>query len=375
MSGGLNKEGLLLKLIDAAYAAADDHEMMRQAFEGLRMLVPFNSGVFMPVNQCTMEMQPGLCFDCEPEDMATYLKHYAPMDPFVLRQPGLIVLNENRRISDVISTGELDRSEFIDFMQQVPYRHAMGALTGLAHRAVAVVSVHRQGRDFNQEELAVFDRVGPHLARAVVLRRLANDTLQRAETGIAVFAGNGRALYLSEPARRFIGRTPAEALFTALSPEGSGVIRIGSQSYRLSRLPWSTASLLRHFALEDGEVPATPLGRVKTNGHSLSGWPEQVPHPSSAMIVVMKPFAQRTDLARRLAQYGLSPRQSEIAACALRGLANTEIAREVCIGEQTVRDHFQEIYGRIGVSTRPELLARLLGTNTSVPPVRRLRRG
>ncbi len=75
MSGGFNKEGLLLKLIDAAYAAADDHEMMRQAFEGLRMLVPFNSGVFMPVNQCTMEMQPGLCFDCEPEDMATYLKH------------------------------------------------------------------------------------------------------------------------------------------------------------------------------------------------------------------------------------------------------------------------------------------------------------
>jgi hypothetical protein len=152
----------------------------------------------------------------------------------------LIVLNESRRISDVISTGALERSEFIDFMQQVPYRHAMGALTGLAHRAVAVVSVHRQGRDFNQEELAVFDRVGPHLARAVVLRRLANDTLQRAETGIAVFAGNGRALYLSEPARRFIGRTPAEALFTALSPEGSGVIRIGSQSYRLSRLPWST---------------------------------------------------------------------------------------------------------------------------------------
>jgi hypothetical protein len=296
MSGGLNKEGLLLKLIDAAYAAADDHEMMRQAFEGLRMLVPFNSGVFMPVNQCTMEMQPGLCFDCAPEDMATYLKHYAPMDPFVLRQPGLIVLNENRRISDVISTGELDRSEFIDFMQQVPYRHAMGALTGLAHRAVAVVSVHRQGRDFNQEELAVFDRVSPHLARAVVLRRLANDTLQRAETGIAVFAGNGRALYLSEPARRFIGRTPAEALFTALSPEGSGVIRIGPQSYRLSRLPWSTASLLRHFALEDGEVPATPLGCVMTNGHSLSGWPEQVPHPSSAMIVVPIGVSTRPEL-------------------------------------------------------------------------------
>ena len=93
----------------------------------------------------------------------------------------------------------------------------------------------------------------------------------------------------------------------------------------------------------------------------------------SATIVLLGPFHARTDLDRRLTQYGLSPRQSEIAAGAWRGLTNTEIARQISIGEQTVRDHFQEIYFRIGVHSRAEFQARVLGTNGSEPPTRRAR--
>jgi DNA-binding CsgD family transcriptional regulator len=372
MERALAREDVLLPMIELAYAADDDSEMMHGVFELLRKAVPFCSGVFMPVNQATMELQSGLCFDCSMTEMASYLAHYASIDPFVLGQPGPVVVNQNRVLSEVITAGELGRSEFSDFLRQVPYRHAMGMLVGVAQQAVAAVGVHRQAheRDFSREEKAVLDCIGPHLARAVVLRRLASDSVQRAQTGIAVFAGSGESLYLNAPARGFLRGSPPTVVLAALPAQGSGVIRLGAQTFRVSRLPWSTTSLLRPFAEEDAAeaIDGRPSVRLP-----MTAWPERMPRTPGAIIVVLRPFHPRTDILRRLVQYGLSPRQSEIAAWALRGLTNTEIAQQICIGEQTVRDHFQEIYCRIGVRTRTELLATVLGTTGSVPPSRRRR--
>ncbi|MEF8698634.1 MAG: helix-turn-helix transcriptional regulator [Candidatus Accumulibacter sp. UW25] len=370
MERALAREDVLLPMIELAYAADDDVEMMHGVFELLRKVFPFRSGVFMPVNPATMELQSGLCFDCGMAEMAIYLEHYAPLDPFVLRQPGPAVVNQNRLLSEVVTAGELGRSEFSDFLRQVPYRHAMGMLTGVAQQAVAAVSVHRQAheRDFSREEKAVLDCIGPHLARAVVLRRLASDAEQRAQTGIAVFAGSGESLYLNAPARAFLQGSPPSVVLAALPAQGSGAIRLGAQTFRVSRLPWSAASLLRPFAGEDAAeaIDGTPSVRLP-----MASWPERTPRTPGATIVVLRPFHPRTDVLRRLVQYGLSPRQSEIAAWALRGLTNTEIAQQICIGEQTVRDHFQEIYCRIGVRTRTELLATVLGTTGSAAPHRR----
>lgn len=367
------REGALLKMIELSYAAADDSEMMRAVCETLRQVVPFSSAVFMPVNQATMELQAGFCVDCSRAQMDRYLAHYAAIDPFVLRPAGPVVLNQSLLLSEVITAGELARSEFSDFQQQVPYRHAMRMLTGVAGQAVAVVSIHRQEHegDFVRQEQAVLDCIGAHLARAVVLRRLTSDSLPRAANGLAVFARSGRTLYLNGSARRLLGGTSPIAVFAELPAEGSGVISLGAQTICLSRLPWSAASLLRPFALQDEAANSSHCGRRACHAAALR--PEQGEQVPGAVIVVLRPFHPRTDLVRRLTHYGLSPRQSEIAAWALRGLTNSEIAQQISIGEQTVRDHFQEIYCRIGVRSRTELLAHVLGTNGSARPVRQLR--
>ncbi len=367
MNGSHSREGLLLKIIEMAYAAADDGEMALSVFTTLRDLMSFPSGVFMPVNPDTLELQQGLCFDCSAADMATYLAHYARLDPFVLRHPSPLLLNQTMSFSDVITTSELGRSEFSEFMRQVPYHHALGILTGLAQQPVAVFSVHRQRheRDFCADDQAIFDCIGPHLARAITLRRQVNDPAQRAETGILVFGATGNALYVNAAARHVLGTTPPQVLLVALPAQGTGVITLASQRFRISRMPWAAASLLHRFAVEEGA--ADPIDCVKLEEGSEVRCSIATRQRAGAVIVVLQPFLQRVDLTRRLANYGLSPRQSEIALWAVRGMANGEIARKIFISEQTVREHCQEIYHRVGVHTRVELLAKVLGTASLIP--------
>lgn len=367
MSGQHSREGMLFRIVEMAYAATDDDEMVRAVFTALREFMSFSSGVFMPVNDATLELKPGFCFDCNAADMGPYLAHYAPLDPFVRCQPGPVLLNETVRFSDVITPGDLAHSEFVDFMRQVPYQHALGTLTGFAQQAVAVFSVHRQRHehDFAAEERAILDAIGPHLARAVILRRQLNDPALRAETGIVVFDGAGTALYLNSPARAFLVATPPPALLAALSVQGAGVIKLASQYFRLSQLSMTSASLLRRFAVEESVAGAVTEATAEYG--ALERWSPATRQPGATRIVVVQPFRQRLDLIRRLAQYGLSPRQSEVAVWALRGLTNSEIASAMCIAEQTVKDHFQDIYCRVGVRTRGALLAKVLGTSSALP--------
>ncbi len=344
------------------YAAADDGEMCRSLFPALRNLIPFSSGIFMPVNDATLELQNGLCFDCDPVSMETYLAHYAPQDPYVQREPSAALLNRTVRLSDVIPAAELARNEFSEFMRQVPYHDALANLTGMALQPVAVISVHRQRheRRFCADEQWILDRIGPHLAHAITLRKQMNVPGQRVETGILVFGATGRALHLNTAARRMLGTAPPEALLSALPAHGSSVISLASQCFRLSRMPWTAASLLQRFTTVEAAVD--PVGCRAANEDPVERWSVATRKRAGAVIALLQPFRQRIDLIRRLATYGLSPRQQEVAVWALRGLGNGEIARGIFISEQTVKEHCQEIYFRVGVKTRAEFLAKVLGS-------------
>jgi DNA-binding CsgD family transcriptional regulator len=374
MNDSVNRERRLLEIIEMIYSADDDGEMVSAVFPALRGVMPFSSGVLMPVDPDTLELRAGWCFDCSTADMASYLAHYAPLDPYVAQQPGPALLNCSVRFSDIVRRSDLERSEFCDFLRGVPYYHALGILAGVAGQAVAAFSVHRQRdeRDFSADERQIVDHIGPHLARAIILRRQANGAARHEETGLLVVRAPAEALHLNATACRLLGPTPPATLLGALPPAGTGVIRLAGQCYRVSRVPWAAASLLRRFAVAD--AANDPPNHRLADADPLHRWATHARDGGQSMIIALQPFRQRTDLIRRLAQHGLSPRQAQVTVGALRGLANGEIARELCIGVQTVKDHLQAIYSQLGVHSRADLLSRLLGT-TGAPPAPDPRRG
>ena len=54
----------------------------------------------------------------------------------------------------------------------------------------------------------------------------------------------------------------------------------------------------------------------------------------------------------------LTPREKEIAALLLQGLAIKQIAVDLDIAFDTVKYHMKNLYKKLGISGRPELFAR-----------------
>ena len=59
----------------------------------------------------------------------------------------------------------------------------------------------------------------------------------------------------------------------------------------------------------------------------------------------------------------LSPREREICALILSGVADKEIVRALGISFWTVRSHIEQIFNKTGAVNRRDLMARFIGQN------------
>jgi len=70
--------------------------------------------------------------------------------------------------------------------------------------------------------------------------------------------------------------------------------------------------------------------------------------------------ARRADIAAIVVElYGLTEREQQVTQLLVRGLAIDEIAQTLWLSRHTVRDYAKTIYAKLGVSSRPELTAKL----------------
>ncbi len=75
---------------------------------------------------------------------------------------------------------------------------------------------------------------------------------------------------------------------------------------------------------------------------------------------------------RDLQAMGLSPRQTDVLGLLVEGVANKVIARELNIGEATVKTHLTAILTRFGVATRTQVVVEMARRGWRVPHRQRL---
>jgi DNA-binding CsgD family transcriptional regulator len=183
------------------------------------------------------------------------------------------------------------------------------------------------GKDFTERDRLVLDRLQPHLARlwlAARARRLLSASLAaldrasaRDPRGVVLFGRAGQIEFASAPARRLLSEFFAD--------------------WREGRLPtaldeWLEAGAKRPLIQKRG---ARRLSIERSNGALL--------------------------LEEGTEDVLLTAREREVLAWVARGKTNAEIARLLWLAPSTVRKHLENVYAKLGVSTRTAAVASFLG--------------
>ena len=161
----------------------------------------------------------------------------------------------------------------------------------------------------------------PHLSRVLLL---FEERKQRPRaTGILILDGIGTVVYSNQAAAHILREKPAEAI----------------------RVP----------------IGGAPRGHEETIFESEQGdyavGVQSIPGPYK--VISLEPVMHHS-LSSRLASMGLTPRQREIASRVLWGVSNKRIASDLDLTEQTVKDHINAVFRKLGIHHRAELAARVL---------------
>jgi DNA-binding CsgD family transcriptional regulator len=233
------------------------------------------------------------------------------------------------RLSDVITRREFRRTRhYTEYF--VPWGLEFELKTRLPsplwHAQTLVL--HRSGvRDFTTRDRLVLDLLTPHFSRlrdeARTRRRLAEALAELDRTGEdtprgLIFVGpGGEVEFMSPPAQR----------------------------------------LVRDF------FPAAPIGRLPA---ALVNWLEE--GDSQPLVrsrgdreLVLERTVDSLILEERVVEVRLTTREREVLAWVARGKTNAEIAELLWLAPSTVRKHLENVYAKLGVSTRTAAVARFLG--------------
>jgi DNA-binding CsgD family transcriptional regulator len=245
-------------------------------------------------------------------------------------------------------------ARYREFLAPQGYGDELRAVFRLGNAIWGVLDVFRErGREpFSEREVDVIAGMGPALAAALRAGALTEPTPGAAHDidgpGTALFDAAGTLCSFDEQADHW---------FTELAGPGWDGDGIPPQ------LAIVTAVLARAHAVAAGRDRGPTSARL----HAASGrWltvhasclrtPGGEPGP---VAVVVEP-AKSAQIAPIIVEaYRLTPREQQITQAVARGLSNPEIAAGLHLSTHTVRDHLKAVFGKVGVGSRGELVAKL----------------
>jgi len=117
-----------------------------------------------------------------------------------------------------------------------------------------------------------------------------------------------------------------------------------------------------HIVLVDSELSDERLSIMREQGFdaflSLSLTPQLILDGLRLVLAGHEGFPAHTVSGEKCAATGMinfTPREQDILRLIANGLANKEIARELCISESTVKAHMNSVLRKIGVSNRTQV--------------------
>jgi DNA-binding CsgD family transcriptional regulator len=231
------------------------------------------------------------------------------------------------KVSDFLSTRQLHRSRiYALWFHPLGFEHEMTvAIPSPPWHTKTFLFDRGPGRDFTERDRNVLNALQPHFAwlwRAARTRRRLTAAMAALESG-------------SESATE-------------------GVILLGPGGAVDVVSPAARRLLRKYFdARLDSELPATLAEWVNSDA------PTMFRRRDDRRLTIDRSGASLM-VEERHDSFSLTPRERQILGWVARGKTNPEIAEILWIAPSTVRKHLENIYAKLGVSTRTAAAARLL---------------
>ncbi len=234
------------------------------------------------------------------------------------------------KVSDFLTYRQLRQTRLYDvWFRPLGVEHELNVPipSPLWHTKTFLFDRGRESRDFTERDRLILDLLQPHLtrlwhaARSRRQLRAALAELDRADehdTRGVVLLGDGTEVSFASP--------PAQRLLHQFFPPATG-----------GRLPAALADWLE----ADGGQPFV---------RQLDGRRLTVRRGEGALLLEEKQDG-----------IGLTAREREVLSWVARGKTNGEIAELLWLAPSTVRKHLENVYAKLGVSTRTAAVARFLG--------------
>jgi DNA-binding CsgD family transcriptional regulator len=204
-------------------------------------------------------------------------------------------------------------------------------------------------RAYSASEVHLAEALGRMVGVAVEGIRAREDLEQELERARAALELSGSAVVVSDPGA--LELRLSEAARRLLAQLRGGEERVYGV---IAQPPDTPAGFSRSLDVEllDG-------GRGR-----LHGYTSRLPREGGALVTVLELDRERPG---RLAgpMVALTPREREVAALVVDGLANREIAERLYLSRHTVSQYVKRIYRKLGVDSRVALTRLLLGRRES----------
>jgi len=275
---------------------------------------------------------------------------------FLLEQAGDVnakhVLARSRYPAAILSAatgGDLARSTRWD-----RYARAYGAGDALSaafrdgHGCWGYVELLRDSDDppFALADARLLHDVGPELGGA--LRRAAVRPVSPAADeppgpGVVILDADLRVASWTPAARTWLEGFPSAALYADVDILPAVMYAIAGRAFGASRLPASLQfrTAAGRWAIVDGaRLEGADAGRAALTIRAAS--------PGEAVALHCR-------------AHGLTAREGQLVSLVLTGLSTRQLAEELSISSYTVKDHLKAVFDKVGVRSRRELVAGIVG--------------
>ena len=366
------------QIIDDLYAGTLDDEAWARAMVGISDLTRASSALLFAYNPRTGQVLRDENHRFDPAAVNEYRLHWSYKDCRLTPMLGVPALEpmpeEGMKIAGWHRTAFLN-----EFLRPIDAPHALPAW--LFKTAEKAVTLSLQGTakrgPFGRADIDHYRALLPHVRRALEIRdRLASAQVRAEVLGQGLHHANFGVLVLNRDGVVVDTNALAEQLLAATT----GSLRRKSNGTLWLAEP--AGSVLLHW-MREGRPPREaqdgllhlPRAGTKSLSLLLVSLPEKaVPWMNSIgpfwLLLLFDPLHRLSvNVAAIARDFGLSPRESQVAALLAAGETPKSLARLLSVSLNTIRTQLRAVFAKTGTSTQAQLIERLaLSPASFLPP-------